>query len=95
MVSVSNHLCSDSRCLIMVCEDSRPNPLRDPHILLWGNHSPGPGGEEFFPKEIGVRLPPCLPAATGGRTSLPEVVKGCWTRKLGVDLEWRKGFIEM
>lgn len=48
LVSVSNHLSSDSCCLIMVCEDSRPNPLRHPHILLWGSHSPGPGGEEFF-----------------------------------------------
>lgn len=51
LVSVSNHLCSDSCCLIMVCEDSRPNPLRHPHILLWGSHSPGPGGEEFFPRK--------------------------------------------
>lgn len=51
LVSVSNHLCSDSCCLIMVCEDSRPNPLRHPHILLRGSHSPGPGGEEFFPRK--------------------------------------------
>lgn len=36
LVSVSNHLCSDSCCLIMVCEDSRPNPLRHPHILQVG-----------------------------------------------------------
>lgn len=99
-VSVSNLQCSDSCCLIIVREDSGPNPRRHPLCLCllpsWGAAIHRcQVGRSFSQGDQRKTTSPSPNSHWRGRSWVPEVVEGCWSWKFRVDLEGRKGFIKM